>query len=1276
MIECGDECNLNYIGPLETAGGMGVYPEGDVCLCPEGTMYVNAIQITYSVDPATGICSTIPGMPPLPTGSFLGGLACAGNGILYGAEELNLDKILYKFDVINKTITSLGSLPFDMHHGMFYYNNSLYGATPTGIAFIDTLIPSASYIVFPFPTGYIVQGVTVYGTCNTILLHGSDGLWSLMSMVDGSITPMCPSTFLWLSLTGGYEFVPSGCLPSIDLDCNDSSGATGFDFNSPSINCLNEDGVPIADIDVIIRSPAIIEEMTISISPAFMPDGADEFLQLSSGFPPLVISGQGTSDILITNPSGTGTMTDYIDAIHAITYWNTADPVTPGLRNIEVSFTTVEGDMCETAIAYVNCEDLPEINVDLGDDVTICSDEVVTFDAGNTGAFFEWSNNQFTQTISTDDEGTYSVTVTNGHDCPGSDTVELVVIPTTEISLTGDPTICFNETGTLTIMVTNSISVDIEIISDPPGPPIELLNTTGTITIQVTPTEPTAYMIQSVIANEAACVRLLDSTHFIEILPIYMENVDTALCDGEGIFIGPNFETTPGFYGWTYQSEYGCDSVVSYHLTAAPSIELFVSLTTCDPNAAGVFESILPNENGCDTLVHTTVTYFPPTITALNITSCVAAQSGVTSDTLSTINGCDSIIITTTTYLPPVDTTQLVQTTCDSGFIGVSYLYLTSHVGCDSIVRVNTIFADSDTTQLSGISCIVSEIGIFTQILSNVDGCDSLVITTVTAGAKDTTFLFQTSCDSSQLGVHETLLVSFGGCDSLVITSISFSAIDTSYISNTTCKTDEAGEFVSTYINQFGCDSVVIKTVSLDPSDAETLIMFSCSATDTGTFVQHLSNIFGCDSVITTIVNLSPSQLIFQEEQTCIIADTGIFNFSFINQYGCDSTIIRHVTYTLVDTTLLSLTTCDPMAVGTTETNYLTADGCDSLVIATTTFAPLSVNVVVESNYHGYALSCEGSSDGSISAIVKGTGTYSYSWSNSEIDSSLTGLSAGMYEVTVSDVNGCTATASIVLTEPAPIKMEFIVSEPDCFSEGNGYFTAVPSGGVAPFQYSLNGNAFQPGPTFDHLQEGTYQVTMMDVNGCSITEFIWINQLLQVHVTLGNDIVINIGDTSLIEAVVNIPHDSLSAIHWFGISNQACPTCLTQQVAPLMTTSYFIEVISVDGCSDTDTITVNINEDESMYIPNVFSPNGDGINDLLEFFVGNDIQSIASFTIYDRYGGILFQQTSRPPGDPSLYWDGRSKDQFCNPGVFVYVLKAITTDGKLVMRHGDVTLVR
>ncbi len=96
----------------------------------------------------------------------------------------------------------------------------------------------------------------------------------------------------------------------------------------------------------------------------------------------------------------------------------------------------------------------------------------------------------------------------------------------------------------------------------------------------------------------------------------------------------------------------------------------------------------------------------------------------------------------------------------------------------------------------------------------------------------------------------------------------------------------------------------------------------------------------------------------------------------------------------------------------------------------------------------------------------------------------------------------------------------------------------------------------------------------------------------------------------------------------------------------------------------------------NVYIPNVFSPNGDGLNDIFYLQSNNEITIVSSLRIYDRWGNEVFEEFDFLPDDPEHGWDGTHKGELMNPAVFIYVAEVQTLRGETVQLQGDITLVR
>ncbi len=139
----------------------------------------------------------------------------------------------------------------------------------------------------------------------------------------------------------------------------------------------------------------------------------------------------------------------------------------------------------------------------------------------------------------------------------------------------------------------------------------------------------------------------------------------------------------------------------------------------------------------------------------------------------------------------------------------------------------------------------------------------------------------------------------------------------------------------------------------------------------------------------------------------------------------------------------------------------------------------------------GYAVnnvSCFGLADGAIDITVSGgSAPYSFAWSNTSTTEDISGLTAADYTVTVTDVNGCSLSETITITQPvAPLSTASTVTDISCFGGSDGSIQLTPAGGTAPYTYSWNTGSTSK--DIFGLSDGSYQITITDANGCSIVE--------------------------------------------------------------------------------------------------------------------------------------------------------------------------------------------
>lgn len=287
----------------------------------------------------------------------------------------------------------------------------------------------------------------------------------------------------------------------------------------------------------------------------------------------------------------------------------------------------------------------------------------------------------------------------------------------------------------------------------------------------------------------------------------------------------------------------------------------------------------------------------------------------------------------------------------------------------------------------------------------------------------------------------------------------------------------------------------------------------------------------------------------------------------------------------------------------------------------------------------------------------------------------------GIYELTVTnEENGCSASDIVEVAENESfiqgIQLDAI--DPLCFEDENGAIRVNGiEGGTPPYLFSLNGAVLSEQQFFTGLGAGNYTLMVQDLTGCEYELEINLEEPEEVLLELGDDQTIDIGETAQLVALTTILEGELAKIVWSGLPDSInCFDCLNVEVAPLLSTIYTATVTDLNGCSATDLVRVFVDKARYVYIPNVFSPNGDGANDEFYIFGGPDVLEIKRFAIFDRWGESVFEMKNFPPNDPHYGWTGTFRGMPMHSEVFVYFAEIEFKDGEVILFEGDVNLLR
>jgi gliding motility-associated-like protein len=327
---------------------------------------------------------------------------------------------------------------------------------------------------------------------------------------------------------------------------------------------------------------------------------------------------------------------------------------------------------------------------------------------------------------------------------------------------------------------------------------------------------------------------------------------------------------------------------------------------------------------------------------------------------------------------------------------------------------------------------------------------------------------------------------------------------------------------------------------------------------------------------------------------------------------------------------------------------------------------------------------------------IGGSGTsvgpeFSYSWTatnggtvTNPNQAVATASSAGTYTLTVmNNLTGCSATDQVLIDQIGtfPTKLNLLVQSPDCPGDppGSAQVSSVV-GGIAPYTYSLNNAAPVASPVFNNLTAGDYTIEVTDATGCKLSDTFSIQSLVNVDLKIVNyvhdTLIFNLGDTFklsyLYTGTGNIP-DSLV---WKSGDSVLCINCSILEIEARFAGTITLEAYDVRGCFISKKVTYQVVRKRDVYIPNIFSPNGDDLNDYFTLFTDSDLKEITLMEIYTRWGELVFRKTHFQPNDPKQGWDGKFSGDDLNPGVYVYRIEILYGDDLKDNLAGDVTIVR
>jgi gliding motility-associated-like protein len=1072
----------------------------------------------------------------------------------------------------------------------------------------------------------------------------------------------CPGTSTTLSADGTYNsYSWSGGSTSASIEVN--TPGDYFLAVTDALGCVGEISIAVAEYAVA--------DPVISGPPAFCPG---ESAQLSAG--------AGFEEYYWSNNS----------AAQTITVNN------PGAYSVTV--TDING--CQT-MATASVDVFTVVAPAITGDTDFCAGETVTLDAGTGYTDYLWSNSETTQTATIASGGDYTVTVVDGNGCSSASSIQVTEYPLPQVTIGGSTSFCVGGYTTL----------------NAGGAYVDYLWSNGSDAASIQVNTPGTYGLTVTNANGCVGTAQIGVVEDTELNPVitgafeYCENGSTVIDAGEGYATyawsngstGQTLEVNqPGTYAVTVTDAGGCIgntevSVVENPLPE-PVIQGVASFCAGESTSlnAGAGYTNYQWSTGIGTA---SITVDQPGQYSVVVTDADGCSAGAMVDVeehplpVFAVSGQDFFCENETTTLSvPASFSEYLWSNGGQGAsvtVGQAQQYtvtVTNEFGCSDSRSVDIeeiALPQADAGEDQNIDCEVLSVvlggggssqgnafayewsgpGIaagqvnlsFPEV--NVEGVYSLVVTDTIHGCASQTATATVS-DLAYDPQVDLQVMDMLDCTTSTVTIDGSGSESGPYIVYQWY--DENGELIP------GAESFMLET------NLAGIYYLRVSDITTGCWAMESAKVEEDRQYPAAVAGL-PQHL-----------DCKIISVQLDGSASADGPEITYA-WTTADGYIISGADTPNPLVGQPGTYVITVmnnlNGCSNTAQVLVTqdinapTADAGPDQELDCNTPTITLDGGGSSNG---------GNITFEWSlngNPSFNQNGKTISVdapGIYTLLVTNQgNGCSDTDVVVVTEneAAPDGIELLIQEPTCFDDRNGSILIENvAGGTPPFLYSMNGGPFGNLSSFTGISAGIYNLTVQDATGCEYETSITVNPGNDLAIDLGDDLYIDLGQTVDIQALVNIPEEEIASFGWITRDEVSCPDCLKIQVGPLRTTTYGATVTDENGCLATDEMTIFVNRPYDIFIPNVFSPNNDGNNDIFMIFGGADVEKIHSFQVFNRWGEIVFEVFNFPPNDPTYGWDGNYRARKYNSAVLVYFAEVEFIDGEVVLFKGDVVLMR
>ncbi|XZF13264.1 PKD domain-containing protein [Chitinophagaceae bacterium MMS25-I14] len=954
--------------------------------------------------------------------------------------------------------------------------------------------------------------------------------------------------------------------------------------------------------------------VTVTVNPLPVINAGIDTAVCSGGSVQLTATGAGTGGTYSWTPA-TGLSSTTV-----------ANPVaTPtATTSYIVTGTTSGANGCSAKdTVVVTVKPLPTISA--GTNTTICAGTSTTLQATG-GVSYVWSPATGLSSTTADNPTanpsattTYTVTGTGANGCVNTSQVTVTVTTNPTISVAGGTTICKGSSTVLTASGANTY-----VWSPATG-----LSSTTVANPTANPTTTTTYTVTGTASG--GCSGSTTVTVTVNPLPVINAGIDTAVCSGGSVQLTATGAGTGGTYSWTPATGLSSTTIANPVATPTATTSYIVTGTTS-------------GANGCSAKDTVVVTVKPlPTISAgSNVSICKSTSTtlqatGGVSYVWSPATGLSSTTIANPVASPTTATTYTVTGTGANGCTNTSQVTV-------SIYAQPVISAGPNQNLCLGSYTTLVATGASSYVWTPATGLSNPNIYNPVATPATTTTYTIKGTDSHGCVDSGTITVTVNPLP--VISAGS----NVSICKGSSTQLQATGGVSYVWSPNVGLSSATAANPTASPTATTTY-------TVTGTAAS------GCSSTSQVTVTVKPQPQVSAGGNLSICKGNSVQ----LNATGAAS-------FTWSPATGLSCVSCaNPIATPTASSTTYTVTGTDTAGCSNT--ATVTVNF-----YTAPAISagkdqtiCAGSS-----AQLQATGGVTYTWTPAATlsctacpDPLATPVANTTYQVVGIDANGCKDSASVnisliqhVPTSVGPGDTLCDGGSAQLHASGGQQYMWLPSAGLNDYT-SAN-------PVASPSVTTTYMVLIKENQCFTDTDYVTVVVHPQPTVNAGPDLGVPAGSSVQLTPTIT----NATIYQWTPATDLSCADCANPIAAPAHTTTYTIKVSNEFGCTAEDDVLLVVKCDNSqLFIPNTFTPNGDGQNDIF-YPHAKGISTIRRLRVYDRWGEVVFDAQNFPANDASYGWNGTFKGEVLNPDTFIYILEATCISGEPLQLKGDVSLVR